>query len=630
MKWFILFFLFSILSIITVTAQQTVSHPTGIMTCVQHDTSPPLRDMHMIDPSATPVEWEEGEVPNQNFMSAFEDENAAGLNREIDPVVQHEMGENPPVSTIVNIDGLGNLNWVAPADPCGDVGTNHYILTVNMSFAIYSKTGVMLYGPANLRTLWEGFVTYTGDGDPIVLYDHLADRWMVSQFALPNYPNGPFYELVAVSQTSDPLGPWHRYKFQFTDMPDYPKFGIWPDGYYLSVNTFSSGSLNWIGAGAAVLERDSMLTGNTARMVFFQQSTGTRAMTPADLDGPAPPAGAPGYFALIKEAPAGSGGDQINIFELHADWTNVTNSTFTGPQVISVAPFDLNMCGNSRNCIPQAGTTAKVDPVTGFIMHRLQYRNFGTHQVFATNHTVDVDGTDHAGVRWYELRNSGTGWSLHQQGSYAPDENHRWIASAAMDGQQNIALGFSVSGSALYPSIHATGRRSTDPPGLMTFLEEPVMVGTGSQTMSEGRWGDYSSLSIDPVDDETFWYTNQYYLNTSYDQWKTRIASFKISTLPVDITDPAEISHGSDLLLGNFPNPCDNSTTIKYVVREKGFTTLKVSDILGKEVGTLVDGIAEPGERSLVFNTSNLPEGVYFYQLQAGNSFEIRKMVVSR
>jgi hypothetical protein len=243
---------------------------------------------------------------------------------------------------------------------------------------------------------------------------------------------------------------------------------------------------------------------------------------------------------------------------------------------------------------------------------------------------VDVDGTDHAGVRWYELRNDGTGWAIFQQSTYAPDADHRWIASAAMDGQQNIAMGFSLSGTNVYPSIRATGRRAADPPGLMTFLEEPIMTGTGSQTMAESRWGDYSSLSVDPVDDETFWYTNQYYLNTSYDQWKTRIASFKISTLPVSIPNTAKTSQGSNLLLGTFPNPCDNSTTIKFVIREKDNVILKISDILGKEVAILVDGMLDPGERSLIFNTSNLPEGIYFYQLKSGKHLETSKFMVSR
>jgi hypothetical protein len=352
-------------------------------------------------------------------------------------------------------------------------------------------------------------------------------------------------------------------------------------------------------------------------------------MTPADLDGTAPPAGAPGLFALVKEAPAGSGGDQINIFELHADWTNVANSTFTGPQVISVAPFDQNMCGGSRNCIPQGGTTSKVDPLTGFLMHRLQYRNFGTHQAMVANHTVDADATDHAAVRWYELRNSGSSWSIFQQGTYAPDADHRWNASVAMDGQQNIAIGFSVSGSALYPSIRATGRKATDPPGIMTFLEEPIMPGAGYQLISDGRWGDYSMLTVDPVDNETFWYTNQYYTQPTYEQWTTRIASFKISTLPVGMPEQPEITHEGSLITGNYPNPFQNFTTIRYQVRASDHVTVKVFDLLGKEVAVLLDVTEEPGEKSLVFDARNLPEGIYFYQLRVGKVVETRKMAVS-
>jgi len=630
MRSYILIMLISVF-IFPLSAQQVVMKPTGIMQCVSHDTSPPLRDMPVIGPGSGPVEREDVEVPNPSLLfKTFEDENAAGQNRETDPALQQEPGDLPPNSTILNFDGIGNINFIIPPDPNGDVGPNHYVLTVNMLFAIYSKTGALLYGPANLRTIWEGFVGYSGDGDPIVLYDHLADRWLISQFAFPNYPYGPGYELIAISQTPDPLGAWHRYKYQFTDMPDYPKFAVWPDGYYLSVNSYEFNTFIPKGAAAGVFERDSMLTGNNARFVFFQQNPATKPMLPADLDGPGPASGAPANFLLVKEAPVGSGGDQINIFQLHADWADVANSTFTGPQVISTGPFDPNMCAGDRNCIPQMGTSRKLDALAGFLMHRVQYRNFGSHQVMAASMTVDADGTDHAGIRWFELRDSGSGWSIYQQGTYAPDNNHRWMGSIAMDGQHNIALGYSVSGTDLYPSIRATGRKANDPPGLMTFMEEPIVNGGGYQGAAESRWGDYSMLALDPADDETFWYTNEYYQYSSDMNWMTRIATFKISTLPVGISaDPQNIQN-QDKICRVFPNPFTLNTTITYQLPAKCHVILKVHDTLGKEVLTLADEIQEPGKKTVVFSSENLPGGLYSYLIQAGINVETGKIIISR
>jgi hypothetical protein len=628
MKTLILFFSALLLFLPGIIAQQTTRHPSGVFYCLDHDTSPQLSKMHMLAPSQGQAKRENDIIPNYHFLFQT-DEKSSLIARDVDPVVQQQFGELPPNSTIVNIDGIGNLNITCPPDPNMDVGPNHIIQTVNLSFAIYSKTGTLLYGPAALRTIWQGFVNWTGDGDPIVLYDHLADRWLISQFALPDYPFGPGYELIAISQTSDPLGSWHRYKFEFTEMPDYPKLGVWPDGYYLSVNTIEFNTGNWIGPAAAVLERDSMLTGNNARMIFFQQSDDLMPMLPADLDGPEPPASSPGLFMMAADMLPEYGGDQLNIYELHTDWANIANSTFTGPQVISTAPFDMNMCDGNRNCIPQANSSRKIDALPGYLMHRLQYRNFGSDQVLVTNHTVDADGTDHAGIRWYELRNEGSGWSVFQQGTYAPDTNHRWIASAAMDGQHNIAMGYSVSGTDLYPSIRATGRRSTDPPGIMTFLEEPVMNGAGSQQLAEGRWGDYSMLAVDPSDDQTFWYTNEYYPQTSELNWMTRIASFTINTLPVGIEGKHEQEKSPGLLIGNYPNPFERTTVITYRIEVKCRVTLKVFDMMGREIITLVNELSEPGVKSVTFNAENLKKGIYFYQFSTENEVDIKKMIIN-
>jgi hypothetical protein len=477
-----------------------------------------------------------------------------------DAVLQGPVSGPSAPSTQTNFEGVNNVNGVLPPDTQGDIGPNHYVQMVNLSFAIWDKSGNKLYGPVDNNTLWQGFggpCETTNDGDPIVLYDHLADRWMMSQFALPNFPRGPFYQCIAVSQTPDPTGAWHRYEFTISDtkLNDYPKFGVWPDGYYMSVNQFECNPVrcNWAGAGVVAFERDQMLNGGAARMVYFDLETvdsNLGGMLPADLDGPVPPAGAPNPFVQVDDDTWGySGQDQLQVWNFQVDWNNPTSSTFTFDHALPTAAFDANMCGYSRNCIQQPGGT-NVDAISDRLMFRLQYRNFGAHETMVVNHTVDVDGTDHAGVRWYEMRNGGSGWGIFQQGTYAPDGDHRWMGSIAMNGAGDIALGYSVSSGSTYPSIRFTGRLAVDMPGDMTFEEGVIIAGSGYQEHSSGRWGDYSMMSVDPVDDCTFWYTQEYYAEVGNAPWQTRIGSFKLSECgPVD--NPPTVS---------ITNPADGST----------------------------------------------------------------------
>jgi hypothetical protein len=217
--------------------------------------------------------------------------------------------------------------------------------------------------------------------------------------------------------------------------------------------------------------------------------------------------------------------DQIQMWAFDVDWGTPTNSTFSHVVDLGTAAFDSNMCNYSRNCIPQPGGVA-VDAISDRLMYRLQYRNFGSHQTLVTNHTVDATGTNRAGIRWYEVRNSGGGWSIYQQGTFSPDTNHRWMGSIAMDGNGNIGLGYSVSSTTVFPSIRYSGRLSTDPLGTLPQGEGVIIAGSGYQTHSSGRWGDYSMLSVDPVDDCTYWYTQEYYAVIGAASWQTRIGAF--------------------------------------------------------------------------------------------------------
>jgi len=501
------------------------SHRPTIVHPVKHDKTPDLRDMPPV-----PVEREEEETPHPPLPVRGGPKPKPHVQ---DPLIQTATPSLDAITPLTSFDGIGNLSGVLPPDTNGDVGPSHYVQWVNLNFAVYSKTGALLYGPANGKTLWQGFggpCEAQNDGDPIVLYDETADRWLMTQFALPNFPRGPFYQCIAVSTTGNPLGSWNRYAYSFSKLNDYPKFGVWPDGYYMSMNQFTCnplGNCSWAGEGVVVFERSQMLAGGAARGVYFDMvaNSSLGGMLPSDLDGSTlPPAGAPNYFMQFDDQP-----DQLQLWEFHVDWSNTANSTFTQRAALATAVFDSNMCGGSRNCIAQAGTTAKIDAIADRLMYRLQYRNFGAYDTLVVNHTVDV-GSDRGGVRWYEVRNPHTAPTIRQQGTYAPaDTLSRWMGSAAMDKDGNLAIGYSAANSVTFPAIRFTGRLANDPLGTLTVTESDLRQGTGSQTHTSGRWGDYSMLAVDPTDGCTFWFTTEYYnAGASGAGWSTNIGSFKL------------------------------------------------------------------------------------------------------
>ena len=455
-----------------------------------------------------------------------------------DPIVQNWAGPQAMPAPINSFDGIQSDNSMAPPDTNGDIGPRHYIQYINTFFRIYNRDGTKLYPPdgqpaAAGNALWRDALPTgsicggTNRGDPIVQYDQLADRWFMSQFAYagpPNHPIPPFYQCLAVSKGPDPTDSWYvsEVPVSNTRFNDYPKFGIWPDAYYMSLSEFIGD--NYVGPSAVAFDRAALLAGQPYRAVKFELTQDENLLLPSDLDGELlPPPGAPNVFATFEGAPS-----SLHLYHFSVNWADPMASTFTGPTILRTAPFDPNLCMYGP-CIPQVGTNRKLDTLSGRPMYRLTYRNMGNYESLLMNHTVDADGTDHAAIRWYEIRDPFASPAIFQQSTYAPDGDHRWMGSIAMDHVGNIALAYSLAGDSLIPippSIAYSGRLVTDTLGTLPQAETILQGGGGVQTGTE-RWGDYSSLSLDPVDDCTFWYTQEYYAASSPIGWSTRIGSFK-------------------------------------------------------------------------------------------------------
>ncbi len=519
--------LLSLLQPAAVTAAPLTDDPQPfapiIRADVKHDLSIPLTQMTPLpatDGSGQPQERLERPNAEALLQSAQVTDSAA---------IQDWNGPQAMPAPILNFNGVNNRNGVHPPDTNGDVGPNHYVQWVNLSLQIWDKNGSSLYGPVNGNTIWQGFGTQcetTNNGDPIVLYDEMADRWFISQFSLdPDY-----YVCIAVSQTPDPTGAWYRYAFLYSTsiMNDYPKFGVWPDGYYMSVNQFYGDN----GVGVVAYERERMLQGLSARQVYFNLGNVSYywALLPSDMDGTPPPDGAPNYFINWEDASSFGPNDALRVWNFDVNWANPAASTFgiNGQPnlVIPTTSLNPNLCGGSRNCVPQLGATVKLDAIAGQTMYRAQYRNFGSHQSIVSNMTVDA-GSTHAGVYWFELRDTGSGFAMYQQGVYAPDATHRWMGSAALDSEGNLAIGYSASSSSIYPEIRYAGRSVSDPLNQLPQGEVTLHASGGAQTSTYYRWGDYSNISVDPADGCTFWFTTEYVASTGYANWATRIGSFR-------------------------------------------------------------------------------------------------------
>jgi hypothetical protein len=588
---------------------------------VQYDLSAPLTELAVgVTPAPDKKEKKEkkkaGQLPLRGVSPSAPD-----------PALQSSPGTAAAPTAGLNFEGVGqgftgpagtfSVNS-APPDPNGAVGPNNYVQVVNEDFAIFNKSGTAIYGPVPTNTLWSGFgggCQSNNDGDATVDYDRAADRWVFQQFSVST---APYLDCVAVSKTSDPTGQYYRYSFQYSSFPDYPKLGVWPDAYYVTFNMFSSSTGPFVGPEICAWDRAKMLAGQPATQQCRTLGTGDGGMLPSDSDGSTPPpAGAPNPILEF-------GTNDLLAYKFHVDWSNTANTALTGPTTIPVAAF-APACNSGGTCIPQSGTSQQLDSLADRLMYRLEYRNFADHDSLVVNHSI-VAGSS-VGVRWYELRNVTSTISapvLYQQGTYAPDSSYRWMGSAAMDGNGDIALGYSVSSSTMHPAIRYTAHAANDPLGVMGQGEGSIIEGAGSQIKYLGiqalsRWGDYSSLSADPTDDCTFWYTNEYLASNGAFNWHTRIGTFKVAgcgaTASPDFTVSASPTSQTVTAGGSTSYGATASATNGY----SGSVSWSVSGLPSGATGTFNPASSTPTASSTltVGTSSSTPAGTYTLTITA-------------
>ena len=549
--------------------QKAASPSPRFSSAAAFDVSPALRDLATSTarraapraPDAEPIEIRPDKGPVAQGQGYSGDGALQGAASRLAAPATAETIQAP----LANFEGISNEDnfnifgfRVNPPDPVGDVGPNHYVEMVNLAFAIYDKQGNLLLGPVDTGTLWSGFPVEDctdPSGDPVVLYDQFADRWLLSQFTTRGAPF--YYDCVAISQTPDPTGAYYRYAFPTQEdgtsglynFPDYPKYSVWKDSYILTTRDF--GDAGSYGISAYALEKNKMINGQAkARAVQFYLDSNTvplellgDGLLPADVDGKTKPkSDAPALIVGTQDDGADYGAtfDALNLWELRVQWNAVPTASFSLAAQLPVASFDsMFPCApTSRDCLPQPGIT-NTNQYLDILSYRqrptyrLAYRNFGTYESYVTNQSVEA-APGVAGVRWYEIRRAGGVYSVYQQGTFAPGDGvHRWMGSIAQDKKGNMGLGYSVvDGVDVYPGIRYTGRLAGDSLGQMTLGEGTIINGSGVQRTTNSRWGDYTSLNVDPVDDCTFWYVNEYYTLagqlSSTAGWQTRIASFRL------------------------------------------------------------------------------------------------------
>ncbi len=473
-----------------------------------------------------------------------------------------------------NFDGINIYSaGYIPSDSNIAVGPKHIMETVNAAYAVYDKTGNLLLGPNSLRSLWAGLggeCAANNGGDTVVQYDRAADRWIMTQLGSLS---SPYAECIAVSQTNDPTGAYNLYSYSFGNyLNDYPKFAVWAtpsnSAYLATYNLFYQGK-TWSGAEICAYDRVGMINGAASPVGLCFTGINGASFLPVDVDGATSPLdGTPAYFIDLYTT------SSLGMYAMSPDFANST-ATLSSFSTLSVDSFS-EACGGGT-CVPQPGTTRQLDSLADRLMYRAALRIFPDHESIVVNHSVAAGGS--SGVRWYELQSpvstNGT-FSVYQQGTFAPsDSAYRWMGSAAMDQAGDIALGYSVSSSTSYPAIRYTGRAPTDALGTMA-TEASIIEGSGSQT-GYTRWGDYSSMRVDPNDDCTFWYVNEYYPVTSSYGWYTRIGSFKFSGCGPTTPDFSIAASPTSLTL----NPGQSGNSTVTVTSLNGFNSSVALTVTG-------------------------------------------------
>lgn len=506
--------------------------------------------------------------------------------RGAEKVEQRSQGTKPAAAMVASFDGLGvgmegpqgTASLINPSDNSLAVGPEHVMQTVNTRMAIFTKDGKAVYGPVANNTVFKGFggaCEKFNNGDTVVRYDQLAGRWLIvmptfrrgdvrpdqpqpgragdpaqvsvvgqagqpgaatplfvppRQLAQPPQPRGqrppeppgPYSMCYAVSTSSDPLGSYYRYEFLRPLFPDYPRPAVWPDGYYIPTSTGDE----VIQKHACVAERAKMLRGEPAReqCVIID---GVNFLNNADIDGKAvPPPGAPNIMLA-------AGGTQLKgVFEddgiyawkFQVDWEDASKTKVTGPEKITVAPYRYLCDGQLTNCVPQPGTNQRLDSQGDKIMARLVYRRIGNRESIVAVHSVNTSAGG-GGVRWYEFRvDPRRNLKLHQQGTYAPDNLYRWMASPAMDRFGNLGIGYSFGGGSHFPGQRFAGRLAGDPPGVLSLRESILIEGEAAQNVM--RWQDYTQTAVDPSDDCTIWFVGDY-VKKGETRYTSRIGAFR-------------------------------------------------------------------------------------------------------
>jgi outer membrane protein assembly factor BamB len=580
----------------------TLPNGVTLIPLVKSDVSPPLRTIKPL-PSGPPHEMPEpGTSPE--FQSRFKPLS--------DPVVQNW---NAPMAmpAVTTFEG-DDTEAGTPPDTNGDIGLTQYVETVNTSFEVFNRTGTILYGPATINTIFSGFgggCEVNNDGDPVVKYDRRADRWVISQFSVSSTP---YLQCIAVSQTNDATGAWYRYSYSFgtRNFNDYPKIGVWPDAYYFANNIFANGR-TFSGATACAYDRTNMLTNTGVRATqCFGPNAADYSMLPSDMDGPTnPPAGEPDFFLELNT------GTSLTQHKFHVDFVTPGNSTFGAAQNITVAAY-TQLC-NGGTCVPQSGTAQQNDSLADRLMYRLAYRNMGSYESLVVTHSVNP-GTG-GGIRWYEIRSPATTPAVFQQGTFAPDASYRWMGSAAMDHMGDIAAGYSISSSAMHPSINYAGRLVGDPAGLFSQGEATMFTGPGSNTGPYSRWGDYSAMQIDPADDCSFWYVQEYYPATGNSfSWHTRVGHFKFPSCSVCTPPPVPT--------GITATPGTNQITVGWAV-SAGATSYNIYRSNGACPGGAfaLIGSASPGSATSYVDSTAVGGSTYSYKVTAVGSCESAQSV---